>query len=68
MQSVAVAQGRGGVRTLAIAVIMSVLLLLAMPGLWAAFSAPAVAIAVAGGIAVGISALAARSAGTARRL
>ncbi len=67
MQSVAVAQSRGGVRTLAITVIMSVLLLVAMPGLWAAFSAPAVAIAVAGGLAVGVSALAARSARTTRR-
>ncbi len=67
MQFVSVAQPRGQVRALLVPVLMTALLFVGMPGLWAAFSTPTVVIAVVGGLAVGVSALAARSRRAQRR-
>ncbi|NYE02516.1 small neutral amino acid transporter SnatA (MarC family) [Kineosphaera limosa] len=55
------------VRHAIFALVGALLLVLAMPGLLQAVSVPTVVIAVAGGVAVGVSALAARAGRTQRR-
>ena len=61
MQSTSSAQARDGARVFAFAIGFFALTVIALPGLWVALSLPTVGVSVIGGIAVGLSALAARA-------
>ena len=61
MQSTSLVQARDGARVFAFAIGFFALAVIALPGLWVALSLPIVGVSVIGGIAVGLSALAARA-------